>query len=91
MVEDTTEQINPLDVLMKQIDIVGQYLGVHEGLLEKLKRTKRDLIVHFPVKIDEKRESFLREGPNDLVRAVREASRCTQGLEKSVRKKCLTS
>jgi len=42
MVEDTAEQINPLDVLMKQIDIVGQYLGVHEGLLEKLKRTKRD-------------------------------------------------
>ncbi len=56
MVEDTTEQINPLDVLMKQIDIVGQHLGVHEGLLEKLKRTKRDLIVHFPVKIDEERE-----------------------------------
>ena len=51
--EEPKKKINPLDVAMKQIDIVGQYLDVDIGLLEKLKQTKRDLIVHFPVKMDD--------------------------------------
>jgi glutamate dehydrogenase (NAD(P)+) len=53
MVQKPNEKINPLDVARKQIDIVGQYLNVDEGLLEKLKHTKRDVIVHFPVKMDD--------------------------------------
>jgi glutamate dehydrogenase (NAD(P)+) len=53
MTREPSEEINPLDVAMKQIEIVGQYLDVDEGLLEKLKQTKRDLIVHFPVKMDD--------------------------------------
>ena len=53
MVQKPNEKINPLDVARKQIDIVGQYLDVDEGLLEKLKQTKRDVIVHFPVKMDD--------------------------------------
>lgn len=53
MVREPSKKINPLDVARKQIDIVGQYLDVDEGLLEKLKHTKRDVIVHFPVKMDD--------------------------------------
>ncbi len=53
MVRKSSKKINPLDVARKQIDIVGQYLDVDKGLLEKLKQTKRDVIVHFPVKMDD--------------------------------------
>jgi len=53
MVRKSGKKINPLDVARKQIDIVGQYLDVDKGLLEKLKQTKRDVIVHFPVKMDD--------------------------------------
>lgn len=53
MVRKSGKKINPLDVVRKQIDIVGQYLDVDKGLLEKLKQTKRDVIVHFPVKMDD--------------------------------------
>jgi glutamate dehydrogenase (NAD(P)+) len=48
------EQINPLDVAKKQIEIVAPYLDIDEGLLEKLKQTKRDVIVHFPVKMEDR-------------------------------------
>lgn len=53
MVRKSGKKISPLDVARKQIDIVGQYLDVDKGLLEKLKQTKRDVIVHFPVKMDD--------------------------------------
>jgi glutamate dehydrogenase (NAD(P)+) len=36
----------------KQINIANQYLNLDPGLIEKLKHTKRELIVHFPVKMD---------------------------------------
>lgn len=47
------EKRNPLEVAMKQVDIVGRYLDVDQGFLEKLKQTKRDVIVHFPAKMDD--------------------------------------
>lgn len=45
--------MNPYQIARQQVDIVGQYLDVEEGILEKLKHTKRELIVHFPVKMDD--------------------------------------
>ncbi len=48
-----TGSINPLEVAREQVDIVKEYLDVGEGIIEKLKETKRDLIVHFPVKMDD--------------------------------------
>lgn len=53
MMGESGERINPLDVAKKQVDTVAQYLDLNEGLLEKLKETKRDVIVHFPVKMDD--------------------------------------
>ena len=47
------EKINSFEVAKKQIDIAAKYLNVDPGLLEKLKHTKRELIVHFPVKMDD--------------------------------------
>jgi len=47
------EKINSFEVAKKQIDIAAKYLDVDPGLLEKLKHTKRELIVHFPVKMDD--------------------------------------
>ncbi len=47
------EKINSFEVAKKQIDIASKYLDVDPGLLEKLKNTKRELIVHFPVKMED--------------------------------------
>lgn len=44
--------MNPFDVARQQVDIAACFLDVDPGLLEKLKQTKRELIVHFPVKMD---------------------------------------
>jgi glutamate dehydrogenase (NAD(P)+) len=47
------EQMNPFDIATKQVAIAGQYMEVDQGVLEKLKQTRRELIVHFPVKMDD--------------------------------------
>ena len=47
------KKINPLDVAMKQVDIAAEKLKLDPGLVEKTKHTKRELIVHFPVKMDD--------------------------------------
>jgi glutamate dehydrogenase (NAD(P)+) len=44
---------NPFEMAKKQIDSAAQYLNLDAGLMEKLKNTKRELIVHFPVKMDD--------------------------------------
>jgi len=46
------EKINPFEMAKKQVDIAAQYLDVEAGLIEKLRTTKRELTVHFPVKMD---------------------------------------
>ncbi len=46
------EKINPFEMAKQQVDIAAQYLDVESGLIDKLKNTKRELIVHFPVKMD---------------------------------------
>jgi glutamate dehydrogenase (NAD(P)+) len=50
---DIKNKINPLDVALRQVDIASEKLKLDPGLLEKTKLTKRELIVHFPVKMDE--------------------------------------
>ena len=35
------------------MDIAGKYLDVDSGILDILKSTKRELTVHFPVKLDD--------------------------------------
>ena len=45
-------KINPIDVAMEQVDIAAEKLRLDPGLCEKIKQTKRDLIVHFPVKME---------------------------------------
>lgn len=50
---EPVKQANPLDVAKEQIEIVATHLDIDEGLLEKLKHTKRDVIVHFPVKMED--------------------------------------
>lgn len=47
------QKINPLDVAMRQVDIAAERLKLDPGVCEKIKQTKRDLIVHFPVKMDD--------------------------------------
>jgi len=46
-------KINPIDVAMRQVDIAAERLRLNPGLREKIKQTKRELIVHFPVKMDD--------------------------------------
>jgi len=47
------EKINPFEMAKKQVDIVAKYLNLDSGSIEKLKNTKRELIVHFPVQMDD--------------------------------------
>jgi glutamate dehydrogenase (NAD(P)+) len=44
---------NPLEIARRQLEIVRPYLDVEEGFLEKLRYTKRDVIVNFPVRMDD--------------------------------------
>jgi len=44
---------NPLDVAIQQLDIATSYLNLDPGIYEKLKYPQRELIVHFPVKMDD--------------------------------------
>ncbi len=50
---DIKNKINSLDVALRQVDIASEKLKLDPGLLEKIKQTKRELIVHFPVKMDD--------------------------------------
>jgi glutamate dehydrogenase (NAD(P)+) len=47
------KKINPLDVAMKQVEIAAERLKLDPGICEKIKNTKRELIVHLPVKMDD--------------------------------------
>jgi glutamate dehydrogenase (NAD(P)+) len=47
------KKISPLDVAIKQVDIAAARLKLDSGICEKIKQTKRELIVHFPVKMDD--------------------------------------
>ncbi len=47
------EKINSFEMAKKQVDIAAKYLDLDPGSVEKLKNTKRELIVHFPVKMDD--------------------------------------
>ncbi|NWF55995.1 MAG: Glu/Leu/Phe/Val dehydrogenase [Syntrophaceae bacterium] len=49
------KKINSLDVAVKQVDIAAKHLNLNPGLVEKVKQTKRELTVHFPVKMDDGR------------------------------------
>ena len=46
------KKINSFEMAKTQVDIASKYLDLDSGLIEKLKNTKRELIVHFPVKMD---------------------------------------
>jgi glutamate dehydrogenase (NAD(P)+) len=46
-------KIHPLDVATRQVEIAASRLKLDPGLCEKIKQTKRELIVHFPVKMDD--------------------------------------
>ncbi|MBI5966583.1 MAG: Glu/Leu/Phe/Val dehydrogenase [Deltaproteobacteria bacterium] len=47
------KKINSLDVATKQVDIAAERLKLDPGLREKIKQTKLELTVHFPVKMDD--------------------------------------
>ena len=49
------EKINSYEIAKKQVEIAAKYLDLDPGTVEKLKHTKRELIVHFPVKMDDER------------------------------------
>jgi glutamate dehydrogenase (NAD(P)+) len=44
---------NSFETAKRQVDIASKYLNMDPGSVEKLKHTKRELIVHFPVKMDD--------------------------------------
>ncbi|MDP2935022.1 MAG: Glu/Leu/Phe/Val dehydrogenase [Dehalococcoidia bacterium] len=51
----STVALSPLDTAHKQLDIVADRLNLDPGLREVLRTPKRELIVHFPVRMDDGR------------------------------------
>jgi glutamate dehydrogenase (NAD(P)+) len=49
----STGKINPFDMAIRQMDLAAKYIDVDPGIFEKIKYTERDIIVHFPVKMDD--------------------------------------
>ncbi|MBI5605472.1 MAG: Glu/Leu/Phe/Val dehydrogenase [Deltaproteobacteria bacterium] len=47
------ETLNSFQIAQEQVEIASRYLQVDEGVIEMLKQTKREVIVHFPVKMDD--------------------------------------
>src|SRR5437667_4405171 len=47
------KEYNPFDVAREQIDRAGKKLNLDGGMLEVLKNPRRELTVHFPVKMDD--------------------------------------
>ena len=47
------DRINPWDVATRQMDIAVERLKLDPGVSEKIKQTKRELIVHFPVEMND--------------------------------------
>jgi len=56
------EKINSFEMAKKQVDIAAKYLNLDAGSIEKLKNTKRELIVHFPVEMDDKKVKIFTQG-----------------------------
>ena len=48
-----SNKINSYEMAKKQVDMASKYLNLVQGSVEKLKCTKRELTVHFPVKMDD--------------------------------------
>jgi glutamate dehydrogenase (NAD(P)+) len=44
---------NSFEMAKKQVDIAAKHLNLDPGSVDKLKSTKRELIVHFPVQMDD--------------------------------------
>ncbi|HKW43254.1 MAG TPA: Glu/Leu/Phe/Val dehydrogenase, partial [Thermoplasmata archaeon] len=47
------ETLNPFEIAREQIDRAGKKLNLDPGMLEILKNPRRELTVHFPVKMDD--------------------------------------
>src|SRR5216110_1974665 len=47
------ETLNPFEIARTQIDRAGKKLNLDAGMLEILKNPRRELTVHFPVKMDD--------------------------------------
>ncbi|MCS6776236.1 MAG: Glu/Leu/Phe/Val dehydrogenase [Chloroherpetonaceae bacterium] len=47
------ENVNPYHIALEQLETAAQYLELDPGLHEVLKYPERELIVHFPVKMDD--------------------------------------
>jgi glutamate dehydrogenase (NAD(P)+) len=47
------KRMNSYEMARRQVDIASRFVDVDEGILEMLKNTKRELVVHFPVKMDD--------------------------------------
>jgi glutamate dehydrogenase (NAD(P)+) len=46
-------RMNPYDMALKQVEIAAGHMDVDPGILAKLKATEKEIIVHFPVKMDD--------------------------------------
>ena len=47
--------MNPYEIACRQVDIAGRHLQIDPGFIELLKHCKREITVHFPVKLDDGR------------------------------------
>ncbi|MDI3256811.1 MAG: Glu/Leu/Phe/Val dehydrogenase [Kyrpidia sp.] len=53
LTHSSAETLNPYEIVQEQIERAAEHLGVSRDAVEILKRPKRVLAVHFPVKMDD--------------------------------------
>jgi glutamate dehydrogenase (NAD(P)+) len=46
-------KVNPLEIVIEQIDAVCERLNIDKGYRSSLKKCERELIVNFPVRMDD--------------------------------------
>ena len=49
------EVSNPFEEIQKHIGVIGRRIGIDEGINKRLQNCERELVVHFPVKMDDGR------------------------------------
>src|SRR5947207_14776550 len=72
------ETLNPFEIARTQIDRVGKKVNLDGGMLEVLKNPRRELTVHFPVKMDDGKVKVFtgyRVQYNDAIAAFRDGIR----------------
>ena len=50
---DNRTRLNPAQMARQQVDLASHHLDIDPGVMQKITATKREVTVHFPVRLDD--------------------------------------